>query len=157
MVVYKNLMSDPSICVEFVSTDGNIIFCAEVPESDKAHKQMFGNGGLQPCLVWELFNTAGHMVQNCRFFFWFKNNGELSILLYHMFPGNIKLATEDFFDAQGRFYEVVYTKPQNRLRKTEDDMDVANDHAKTRAKFIPEDEAIDKYGSNPYEESQTLF
>jgi len=156
LVVYKNL-PDQTVTVEFISTDGNIIVQAEVPEADKAHKQMWGNGGIQPCVVWELFNTAGNIVQNRRYFFWFKNIGEVSILLSHMFPGHLKLATEEFFDAKGRFCEGVYTKPQNRLKNTEDDMDVDDDHIKTRSKFIPEDEAIDKYGNDPYEESQPLF
>ncbi len=153
LVIYQNL-PDQTVSVEFISTDGNIIVQAEVPKADKAHKQMWGNGGMQPCIVWELFNSAGNIVQNRRYFFWFKNIGEVSILLYHMFPGHFKLATEDFFDANGRFDEAVYTKPQNKLRNTEDDMDVNDDHIKTREIFIPKDEAIDKYGNDPYEESQ---
>lgn len=70
---------------------------AEVPPGKDAHKQLFGNGGYNSCLGWNLYTMAGKKVQFRRHYFWFWNNAELDIALHSMYPNDFELAAFEFF------------------------------------------------------------
>jgi hypothetical protein len=154
--IFKSSKS-PIIFVDFVSAEGDLIVRAEVPSEEDAHKQLFGNGGFEPCLGWNLFNMACERVHFRRHYFWFRNNHELAIALFAMFPNDFELAAHEFFDKKGRFFAEKYTMPSHRMLRAEDPMDIDVDHIEVAKQPLSTPEALDRYGNDPYECSQSLY
>jgi hypothetical protein len=145
------------IFVDFVSAEGKLIVHAEVPPGEDAHKQLFGNGGYEPCFGWNLYNMAGEKVHYRRHYFWFRNNSELALALRAMFPDDFELAAHEFFDEKGRFFAEKYTRPPHRMLRAEDVMDIDVNHIKVATQPLSTPKAVDRYGNDPYECSQSLY
>ena len=148
---------ESSIFVDFVSTVGKLIVCAEVPPGEDAHMQLFGNGGYEPCLGWNLFNMAGEKVHYCGHYFWFHNNCELAIALRAMFPDDLELAAREFFYEKGRFIAEKYTRPPHKMLRVEDVMDIDVNNIEVATQPLSTPEAVDRYSNDPYECSQLLY
>jgi len=157
LIIFKKNF-ESSIFVDFVSAEGQeLLVRAEVPPGKDAHDQLFGNGGHDSCLGWNLFNLApGKKVQFRRHYFWFRNNAELGIALHSMYPNDFELAAFEFFDKQGRFFVEQYTRPPHKMHKEKEDMDLDFDlmNIKVGKQPLSTPEAMNKYGDDPYEESQ---
>jgi len=154
--IFKSSKS-PIIFVDVVSAEGDLIVRAEVPSEEDAHNQLFGNGGFEPCLGWNLFNMACERVHYCRHYFWFCNNHELAIALSAMFPNDFELAAHEFLDKKGRFFAEKYTRPSHRMLRAEDAMDIDVDHIEVAKQPLSTPEAVGRYGNDPYECSQSLY
>ena len=157
LIIFKKNF-ESSIFVDFVSAEGQeLLVRAEVPPGKDAYDQLFGNGGHDSCLGWNLFNLApGKKVQFRRHYFWFRNNAKLGIALHSMYPNDFELAAFEFFDKQGRFFVEQYTRPPHKMHKEKEDMDLDFDlmNIKVGKQPLSTPEAIDRYGDDPYEESQ---
>ena len=73
-----------------------------------------------------------------------------------MYPNDFELAAFEFFDKQGRFFVEQYTRPPHKMYKEKEDTDLDFDlmNIKVGKQPLSTPEAMNKYGDDPYEESQ---
>lgn len=151
------LESSKKLYCEYHDQHGAKYIRAEVPSAAKAHEQLIGNGGVDAQIEWDMFNELHHSGQtrHRRAKLYFRSTAEIAVVLSKMFPDDYELAANEFFDVNGRFYEVPDTTiPAHGRYKLSDDMKVDDSHLTTRKESMHILDAVMKYGNDPYEASQ---
>ncbi len=74
------------------------------------------------------------------------------MVLYSLLNLDLNLV-EEFFDVEGRFY-AEETKPPHEKLRGENEMDVDDEHIKTRRAAFSTEETLEMFGLNPHAESQ---